>query len=79
MQLPEPVLHLAALTVGGIPRGGCVLKIGHDEKRIVAGILSGQLNDFRLDAHAPPLCPASGGVRGLSIDVLGAFTVLGRA
>ena len=76
MQLLEPILHIASLTIQGIDCCGGLTEIGHDEAGITLGIPSRQAHDLGLDNHPAATRPTSGGIEGVAIDVLSAATVL---
>jgi hypothetical protein len=76
MQLLEPILHIPALTVDRIDPGRRVIKIGHHEPRVAAGIPPGEPDDLGLDDHATAMGPAPGRVEGLAKHVLGVAAVL---
>lgn len=58
MQFFEPILHIPALVVARIHRGGWGTEIGHHEARIAFGLASCQPDDLGLDDPAPPMRPA---------------------
>jgi hypothetical protein len=74
MQLLEPGLHVAAVTVDRIDCRGRLAEIGHDK----AGIPPREPDNLRLDAHAPPMRPTPGRVAGPARDVLRAAAELGE-
>ena len=62
MQLLEPVLRVAALTIDGIDGGWRLAEVGHDEARIAFGITPGLADHLRLDDDASAMQPTPGRV-----------------
>jgi hypothetical protein len=65
MQLLEPILYVAPLTIERIHNGVRLTEIRRDEPGIALGISSRQPDDLSLDNHPAATRPTSGGIEGV--------------